>query len=104
MPLCPPQIPHGLPWDRTGLNRGQRLPTLSRARLLKAKDNIQDIYITYVYKDSVWSLERTLCALLCTETRIVYCENHMKHVSTQCGENSGLLMLHPLVCIVKTRL
>ena len=100
------------PGIELGLADANDYPRQSVARLLKAEFNVQRIYITHVYKDSVWSSQRTQSAfirnasfcMLCMETSIVYCENHTKRASTRCGENSELSVLHPLVCIVTTSL
>jgi hypothetical protein len=102
-------ISHGLPWDRTGFSRAQRLPTLSRARLLKAKVNVQGIYITHVYKNSVWSFKITLYAFI--RNTSLCCVRNMHCLLWESCETRKYsvwgkfrVVLHPLVYIVTTRL
>jgi hypothetical protein len=38
--------------------------------------------------------------MLFRETVSVYCENHMEHTDTLCGQNAGFLMLKQVVHIV----
>jgi hypothetical protein len=35
--------------------------------------------------------------MLFGETVAVYCENHMEHINTLCGQNAGFLMLKQVV-------
>jgi hypothetical protein len=40
--------------------------------------------------------EKTLCLhlMLYMEIIAVYCENHLKHIHLQCGQNAGYLLLN----------
>jgi hypothetical protein len=58
VPLCPPQISHGLTWDQTQASvvTGQQLTTCV---------SIRPIYIAHelsLYKDSVHTSQKMLCA------------------------------------------
>jgi hypothetical protein len=41
--------------------------------------------------------------MLIKETVSVYCENHMDHTNTLCGQNAEFIMLKQVVYIVTTR-
>jgi hypothetical protein len=53
--LCPPQIPHGLTWDRTQASvvSGRRLTTWAMTRLIW---DISNVAILYHYQNTTWGM------------------------------------------------
>jgi hypothetical protein len=81
-----------------------QLPCVSDMLLhpLKTKINVHNIY-----KDSVYTSQRTECAsvrktnqlMLYRKIMAVYCKNRTEHMNTLCEQNAEFLMLNLVVCI-----